>query len=56
MVPSSRIMVYILYYAIIILNYGHIFVYGTISRVSSRILDYGVMSKRVLDFALSPTN
>ena len=55
MVPSSMIMVYILYYAIIILNYAHIFAYGTISRVSSRIQDYGVMYKRVLHFALSPT-
>ena len=51
MVPPSRIIVYILYYAIIILNYAHIFAYGTISRVSSRILDYGVMNKRVLHFA-----
>ena len=55
MVPSSRIMVYILFYAIIILNYAHIFAYGTINRVSSRIWDYGVMNERVLHFALSPT-
>ena len=35
MVPSSRIMayIYILYYAIIILNYAHIFAYGTISKI-----------------------
>ena len=48
-------MVYILFYAIIILNSAHIFAYGTISRVSSRIKDNGVMNKRVLHFALSPT-
>ena len=52
MVPSSRIMVYILYHAIIILNYAHIFAYGTISRVSSGIYDHGVMNKRVLQGAV----
>ena len=51
MVPSSRIMVYVLYYAIIILNYAHVFAYGTISRVSSRVWDYGVMNVNIFQKA-----
>ena len=41
MVPSSRIMVYIPYYAVIILNYARIFSYGTISRVMSQSIPTG---------------